>query len=298
MAASSVLRERTAIRWRALISPTAQELRRAASDLDCSLATLEHALDPNERPRVQRDARSLLVIVPAPSAIEARSPAATTVPIGIVLTPNEGIVICRRDSPLVRAILAAVDGPNDDPHRAVIRALDIVAGAFLGVLQRIDEITDGLENRLRASLENREVLELLRYQKKLVHLAAVLDAMHVSVEKLAALPEFGAPALASDLEDVRVEVRQAFETSCVQRDVMSEMMDAFASIISNNLNVVMKFLAAATVILTFPITVASFYGMNVPLPGQRSPYAFAYVVALSVVLATAVAGYFWRRRWV
>jgi magnesium transporter len=75
------------------------------------------------------------------------------------------------------------------------------------------------------------------------------------------------------------------------------MMDAFASIISNNLNVVMKFLAAVTVILTFPVMVASFYGMNVELPFQRSAHAFAVTIALSLVVSAAVALFFRRRRW-
>ncbi len=284
--------------FRALVDPTPDDVRRTAAELGFSRATLEHALDPNERPRVQRDANFLLVIVRAPLTVQGKPPHDTTVPIGILLTRRAGMVISRQDSPVLRKIVAAASEERREPRNVVVHALDIVAGAFLSVLAEIDRITDELEGRLRESLENREVLELLRYQKKLVHIAAVLDPLHVAVEKLATMPEFRAPRIAAELEEVRVEVRQALETSRVQRDVMSEMMDAFASIISNNLNVVMKFLAAATVILTFPVTVASFYGMNVGLPGQHSPYAFVGSLIISLALAVMVAAYFRRRRWI
>jgi magnesium transporter len=94
-----------------------------------------------------------------------------------------------------------------------------------------------------------------------------------------------------------VELRQARDTAELQRNVLAEMMDAFASIISNNLNVVMKFLAAATVILTIPMIVASLYGMNVALPLQGAPHAFIGTIVASVALCVVVAVAFRRHGW-
>ena len=140
---------------------------------------------------------------------------------------------------------------------------------------------------------------LLRYQKSLVHFVAALDATRVMLERLQKMPAFQLePEEAEWLDDIRVEFQQALETATISTNVLSELMDAFASIISNNLNVVMKFLASVTVILTLPVTIASFYGMNVDLPGQRSPYAFGWMVAVSLLVSLVVAVIFRRRRWV
>jgi len=118
------------------------------------------------------------------------------------------------------------------------------------------------------------------------------------LERLGKAPELHLTPEDEDwLGDVVVEFRQALEASNLQRNLMSEMMDAFASIISNNLNVVMKFLASVTVILTLPMVVASFYGMNVSLPGQHRPSAFFGILVVSCVLVVAVAAYFRRRNW-
>jgi magnesium transporter len=100
------------------------------------------------------------------------------------------------------------------------------------------------------------------------------------------------------LEEVLVELRQAIATARVSADILGQMMDAFASIISNNLNVVMKVLTAVTVVMTPPMLLASLYGMNVRLPGQSNPVAFAGLSLACVALAALVTAVLWRRRWI
>ena len=277
-----------AVRWSKAVAPSERELDHLCEDL---------GLDP-ERARLRVVGPTALVVVRVPF-VDAKAPIPyTTVPLGLVLGPGRGLLVCPEPLAKVDRVLERLSAAETatSPWRGVVRALELVADDFLAHLEQIDRTTDLLEDRLKESLENREVLDLLRYQKSLVHFTAAIDATVHMLERLQKLPALQASG--EELEDVLVEFRQALETSKVQRDVMSEMMDAFASIISNNLNVVMKFLAAVTVVLTFPVTVASFYGMNVALPGARSEHAFAWAVVVSLLVAGAVAAYFRRRRWI
>jgi magnesium transporter len=155
-----------------------------------------------------------------------------------------------------------------------------------------------VEARLGGSLGNREVLELLRYQRALVFFDTALRSNLVMLERLGRDRRLGEPdADAEILDDVLVEVRQAQQATDIASQILSQTMDAFASIVSNNLNVVMKILTALTIVLAVPTMVASFYGMNVRLPLQQHPWAFAAAIAVSVALALATAGYFWKKRW-
>jgi magnesium transporter len=279
--------------WITAVAPDAAELAELQG-MGFDRELLSHALDPHERPRARTIGGATFTVLRAPLHDPSAPVPYTTTPIAFIVNGQHGLTLARRDSPVVRE-LAAHTGPQ---HHMVFQALGVIAEAFLDDIGEIRTIVDELEQRLGRSLENREVLELLRYQKSLVDFCAALEAMHMTVERMRNMPAFR--VLHEDeewMEDVLVELRQALETANVFRDVMSEMMDAFASIISNNLNVVMKFLAAVTVILTFPMLVASYYGMNVELPWQRSTHAFAMTMAVSLLLSVAVALLFRQRRW-
>jgi magnesium transporter len=286
--------------WITAIDPTEDELRRLEVDAGFDREALRHALDRNERPRVRIMGETTFVLLRLPRVEAQMDIVFSTVPLGFLLGPTCGLTICVRDESVVRELAAYAEAEaNHDPrHRVVLRGLELTAESFLRQLDRIGVAVDAVERRLQRSLENREVLELLTYQRSLVHFTGVLDAMHLLLERMQKMPELEVGAKNEGwLEDIRVEFHQALDTSVMSRDVLSEMMDAFASIISNNLNVVMKFLVAVTVVLTFPVMLASFYGMNVKLPGQGSPYAFAGTIAVSAAMSVAVAWYFRRRQW-
>jgi magnesium transporter len=183
-------------------------------------------------------------------------------------------------------------------QRLLLHTLRLTADAYLRDLAAINRSVDGLEERLRGALENEVVLEILKYQKSLVYFTTALQSLEQLAERLRDNDVLG---IAKDegltVDDVLIEIRQALEVATVSRDILSEMMDAFASIISNNLNVVMKFMAALAVILSLPVVVASFYGMNVRLPLAAHPQAFWLLVAVSALLAAAVGALFAKRRW-
>ncbi len=266
-----------------------------------SAELLDHALDANERSRVRVMNGCTFLVLRVPWFEGARSAEPyTTIPLGLRLGGPTGLSICGRDAPLIRRLAEAVDQHHTTalaPH-VVLSALELTAEDYQRQLDRINHTVDEIEALLQRSLENREVLELLRYQKSLVYFTTALDAMSLMLERLEKLPELQLSAAHHHrLEDVRIELHQALDTSMTSRNVMSEMMDAFASIISNNLNAVMKFLAAVTVVITVPGTIASFYGMNVNLPGEHSPWAFGSIASASIIASVLLLAYFRRRNW-
>ena len=147
-------------------------------------------------------------------------------------------------------------------------------------------------------MQNKEVMELLKFQKSLVYFTTALRSNELMMERLQKTPLFHRYPEDEDLlEDVLTENQQAIEMVGIASNILSSMMDAFASIISNNLNVVMKFLASITIVLSIPTIVTSYYGMNVDLPLQGNHFAFLWIIVIFLVLSLLVIFMFIRRNW-
>lgn len=261
---------------------------------------LPHALDVDEVARIERtEAGACLVMVRAPihDAAGSELPYRST-SLAVMLVDGLLITVARREPPVIRALCRARDLDPARPHRFLLQLMVSLAESFLEHLQRLNVDCDRLEDELQASTRNREVLALLRLQKGLVHFTTALRSNEILLERLERDPplEMG-PGDRALLEDAQVELRQAIEMTTVARDILGNMMDAFASIISNNLNVVMKVMTALMIVLAIPSSVAAFYGMNVELPGRTHPFAFPGVLLVSVLLSFAVALVFRRRQW-
>lgn len=262
-----------------------------------------HALDTDELSRVDRDVSgAMLVVLRAPSVRRApRTPLKTTA-LSVVLTRGFVVTMASPDLDLdVKAAGAAVGVQPDEvsPVRVLVGLVLATADRFLHHLQLLDAAVTELEGELQVSLRNAELRGLLTHQKSLVHFRTALGSNMIMLERLARDVHVRATDEERELlDDAIVEMRQAAETAKVASDILGEMMDAFASIISNNLNVVMKFLAAITVILMVPTLVASFYGMNVPLPLAHHPAAFSWLIVGSILACVALAVAFVFRRWI
>ena len=143
------------------------------------------------------------------------------------------------------------------------------------------------------STRNSELIELLELEKSLVYFTTSLRSNEVVLEKLLKIERIKQyPEDEELLEDVIIENKQAIEMANIYSGILSGTMDAFASVISNNLNIVMKYLALVTIIMSIPTMVASFYGMNVNsggMPFADSPYGFFIVIGFSFVLSVIVA---------
>ncbi len=193
----------------------------------------------------------------------------TTVPLGIIQTDRVVVTVCSFESDLIRGLTngRVRNLSTSKRNRFLLHIFLVAAQQYLTYLRAINKTVDVLEDKLQLSLRNREVLELLKYQKSLTYFTTALKANELMMARLQKSQLFRMYPDDEDLlEDALTEIGQAIEMTNISSGILSAMMDAFASIISNNLNVVMKFLASVTIILALPSLVASIYGMNVDLP--------------------------------
>ncbi|MBI2389305.1 MAG: magnesium transporter CorA family protein [Deltaproteobacteria bacterium] len=280
--------------WMDVVDPTAEERALLCSARGIPDDFLSHALDPDELARLDDAAGVRLIVVRVPWEPESGG-VHRSVALGVVLTEHGVVTICRYRTDVIDALreLDALD--PDDQVRFVLRTILTAADRFLHHLREIDRRVGEHEDRLQESLRNAEVYALLQLQKSLVHFETALASDKLLLERLRKDNAFGGE---QDLfDDVEVELAQAAQMTATSGNILGEMMDAFASIISNNLNIVMKVLTSLTIVLTFPTMISSLYGMNVALPGQHERWAFYAVLAVSFLVSSLVAAYFVRRKW-
>lgn len=286
--------------WVNVIDPTTDEIA-WLQELGLPPEFIFYPLDVDERARVEREDGNVLIVVRLPAAEPPQADVPfTTHAVGIVLTGQCIVTISKRDNEILQELARGRmrDLSTAKRNRFILRLLLNTAAKYLSYLREINRVVDALEDQLQMSLRNRELLGLLRYQKSLVYFTTALKSNELMMERLQRSQHFAAYPDDTDLlEDVLTENQQAIEMTNIASNILSSMMDAFASIISNNMNTVMKFLAAMTIVLTLPVLVASLYGMNVPLPFQDWPYAFGMVIGVSTILAVLVARIFIKRDW-
>jgi magnesium transporter len=286
--------------WVDLVSPTEQEVTRVAEGFDIPLAFLRGPLDEEEKSRIDVEGRLVYVIVDIP--VRARNEDDTgydTIPLGILLHPDTIITTCLRANPILGDFERGLAGSIETfkKTRFLLLVLLRISTYYLRYLKRIDRETDTLERELRASMKNRELFELLNIQKALVYFSTSLQSNEVVLNKLLRGKTVKMYEEDEDLlEDVIVENKQAMEMASIYSNILTGLMDAFASVISNNLNMVMKLLTSITIILAVPAIVAGFFGMNVAVPFVENPYGFLIVVAMALGLAVAATVLFWRKR--
>ena len=287
--------------WIDLVSPTEEELRRVSGELDIPLDLLSAPLDEEEKSRVELEDGLTLVIVDIPVlVVEDDERSYSTIPLGLFVHKDYFITICLRVNP----ILGEFERGNIrgfftyKKTRFLFQVLQQVSAFYLRYLYRIDRETDKLERELRASSRNAEIFDLLNLQKALVYFTTSLRSNEGVLQKLLRGKSVKMYEEDEDLlEDVLVENRQASEMAKIYTDILTGMMDAFASVISNNLNQVMKLLTSITIMLSIPVIVSSFYGMNVDLPFQKFAHAFTIVIVIAIVISTAFGVVFWRKKY-
>jgi len=286
--------------WINVVSPTADEVAELRV-MGIPADYLSYPLDPDERARSEREDGDLLIILRIPHYQgEGADIPYITMPLGIILTPDYLVTLVRAEDELVEELASGrVRGLETAKRvRFVLRVLLQTSSRYLSHLRQMTRVIDSLEDELQESTRNREVLELLKYQKSLTYFTTALRSNELMMERLQRSQWFAAYPDDEDLlEDVITENRQAIEMTNTTSNILSSMMDAFASIISNNLNRVMKLLASITIVVSLPTMVASFFGMNVGLPFEGHPWAFLAILGISLVISCASVYVFWRRDW-
>ena len=286
--------------WIKATAPTAEEIEQLENwGIEPELIT--YSLDQDEMARVERDEGYTLILLRIPHFQgETHDIPYITVPIGIIIKENMIATICQHDSHITRILTNGKyrGFKTAKRYRFVLYVLLETATRYLTYLREINRAVDHVEDQLEKSTRNRELLQLLKYQKSLVYFTTALHSNEVVMERLQRMRMFNKYDEDEELlEDVITENQQAIQVTNINAEILSGMMDAFASIISNNLNVVMKALAAITIVINVPAIVAAFYGMNVTLPGENHPLAFLTVFGISILLSGLAVFIFYRRDW-
>ncbi|HBW37229.1 magnesium transporter CorA family protein [Desulfosporosinus sp. BICA1-9] len=272
--------------WINLINPTEEEITLITKAIGIEDYFIKDVLDDEERPRIETENNQILVIINVP-IIQDATVIYETIPLGIILTENHLVTVCLQEVDVLKDFAnGKVRGMETHKKtRFLFQILYKSASLYLTLLREIEKKTNEIELALHKSMKNKELIRLLNLQKSLVYFTTSLKSNEKVMDKMLRTKVLKVYEEDQDLlEDVIIENKQAVEMAETYSNISSSMMDAFASIISNNLNMVMKFLASITIILALPTMLASFFGMNVKIPFQTSDYGFGIVVGMSVVL--------------
>ena len=285
--------------WIKVVDPTADEIQRLAN-LGVDADYINYSLDLDEMPRIERDDEYTFILIRIPHRQPDNDIPYITIPLGILIKGNMVVTICRHEKDMFKVL---ANGKyrllkTGKRYRFALYIFLETATRYLTHLREINRITESLEDQLQKSTRNREVLELLKYQKSLTYFATALRSNEVMMERVQRMQIFNYYDDDQELlEDVLTENQQAIQMTSINTEILSSMMDAFASIISNNLNGVMKGLAAITIIINVPAVVAAFFGMNVALPGESHPLAFLGVFGISFAMTAIATFIFYKRDW-
>jgi magnesium transporter len=288
--------------WIKLVAPTEEEIRYIANHLDIPIDSIKDALDDEERSRIEKEDNHVLIIVDIPIITHDEVDGAIyeTIPIGMIITNTCFITVCLQENPIFEEFTKnkIKNFYTFMKTRFALQMLYMISTYYLRYLKQINRKTTQIEKALHQSMKNKELFSLLSMEKSLVYFMTSLKANNIVMERLMRLNYLRMYEDDQDLlQDVIIENKQAIEMTEVYSSILSGMMDAFASVISNNVNIVMKFLTAITIVLSLPTMVASFYGMNVPIPFQHSPYAFMIAMLISTLLSSITAFIFWKKRY-
>ena len=282
--------------WIALTNPTATEIFEISEQFQIEVDDLRAPLDEEERSRIEVEDTYTLILVDVPM-IEERNDKDWygTIPLGIIVTDKMIFTVCLEDTQVLTRFM---EGRVRNfftymKTRFILQILYRNASMYLRYLRIIDKKSEQVEEKLHFSPKNQELIELLELEKSLVYFTTSLRSNEVVLEKLLRIDKIKKYPEDTDLlEDVIVENKQAMEMTSIYNGILSGTMDTFASVISNNLNIVMKFLATVTIVMSIPTMVASFYGMNVRasgMPFAEHPYGFGIVLFFTLVLTLIVA---------
>lgn len=286
--------------WINMIAPTEAEIDHIAGMLGIDRGLLRAAMDEEESSHIDvEEEDQILVIVDIPIAAEEDGAVIySTLPLGIVYTAEHIITVCLKENSILQEFASGKvrNVQTALKTRFIWQILYKVSVRFLQYLKQIDKISKDMERQLHRSMKNKELIQLLDLEKSLVYFSTSLKANESTIKKLSRGRIIKLYEDDEDLlDDVLIEVGQAIEMCNIYSSILSGTMDAFASIISNNLNIVMKFLTSVTIVMSVPTMIASFYGMNVEgMPFAHAPFAFWIIIFIAAVVS-GLAAFFLNR---
>ena len=286
--------------WVNMVNPTESEIQKISDKFNIPTDYLKAALDEEERARIEVDTDCILILVDVPmNELHEDNKIYTTLPLGIILSGENIITVCTKELPLISDFMSGrvKSFYTFKKSRFILQLLFKNATYYLQYLKQIDRMSSNIEKELHKSLKNKELIQLLDLEKSLVYFSTSLRSNEIVLEKMLKLDAIKKYPEDQDLlEDVIIENKQAIEMANIYSNILSGTMDAFASVISNNLNMVMKFLTSVTIVLTIPTMIASFFGMNVKIPLSNQPFAFGIIIAISFAVSGVLALFMVRKK--
>jgi magnesium transporter len=288
--------------WINIIPPLKQEeFHEIADELEIPIDFLSDSLDIDERPRFELEDNVKLIVIKTPTENNSFNDSDAfyiTIPICIILTHNQIVTVNSFDNGAIKKFLNTFQNRHPDKkNMMVLKVFEKVVTTFMEYLKEINHKRNLLEQKLYDANRNEELLDLMRIQKSLVYFVTALRSNEMLLMKMQRTNFLGLTAEEDEfLQDLIVDTSQALEMANIYTNILSSTLDAFASIISNNQNQVMKRLTSITVMLQLPTLVASIYGMNVPIPGQESHFAFYFPIVISLGLSLLIGFYFMRKK--
>ncbi len=285
--------------WFSLINPDEEEIKQVSLVLGLDEDFLRNSLDLDEKSRIEIEDGNLLIITNLP--IMTDDGCFDTLPLGIIYTPTSIITVCSKDNNILSSFNETTSYSFDTRNKTefMLKILYRSVKFYLKYLTIINRTTEEIENELQKATNNKALFQLMEIQKTLVYFSTALKDNDIVLQKVMRLTK---PTITNYLksteedidllEDVIIDTKQAIEMVDMHRMILEAMMEGFASIINNNLNQVMKFLAAITIIMSIPTMIGGLWGMNVPVPYGNNPFGFLIVVSLSVIISIAVVLYF------
>lgn len=288
--------------WINLVNPSNDEIQKVCSSINIQEDFIRYSLDLEEKARIdqEEDDNTVLFVIDTP-IIEKNDDSIiySTLPLGMIVVRDDFfITVCLRKNKVVDDFEKKMPKSfaTYKKSRFILQILFSNASLFLNYLKQINKDTEATENKLKDSLRNKELLQMLNLEKSLVYFSTSLKSNEVVMEKTMKGRIIKLYDEDEDLlEDAIIENKQAIEMGKIYSDILNGTMDVYASLISNNLNVVMKFLTSITLVIAVPTMISSFWGMNVNLPFEHSNIGFFVIVTVSALLTLFVAWWLKRR---
>lgn len=280
--------------WVNIIAPSQEELLLISKKTGVPLEFLRAPLDDEEASRIEIEGDFILIIVDIPfTEMEDNSLTYDTYPLAIIHTKNELITVCLKNSKVLTDFSSnkVRNFYSFKKSRFILQILNRVSTYYLLYLRQIDKKSIMIEKRLHKSMKNRELVQLHSLSKSLVYFSTSLKSNEITLEKMLKLDVIQRYEEDKDvLEDVIIENKQAIEMTDIYSNILGSTMDFFASVISNNLNIVMKVLASVTILMSTLTVISGIYGMNFDyLPLLHHPYGFHIIMTLSIILCGVIA---------
>ena len=278
--------------WIDLENPTREEINRVSERTDIDKDLINKMLDADELPRIEIDKSATLIVLDIPVISEERE--YITHPLGIIITKSNYIItVSTKKIDILNDFKRNIvnEFKTAKKTRFVIQIFIKTINKYLRILKEINKDIDEKEDVLKKSTENKDLIDLLKIEKTLVYFITSLKENAVVLNKLKngniiSLYEGDADLL----DDAVVEMNQAIDMATIYRDILSSITDTYATIVSNNLNNVMKFLAGMTIVLSIPTIISSFLGMNVQFGAIGiNEYSAVIIFIGSIILSVIVA---------